>query len=609
MTVTAGTAITLTLAATGFPAPSISESGRLPAGLSFADTGSTLSGWLYTSHAQITGTATGSGGVYPVTFTASNGLGTAATASTTITVATRPAFTAQNPPATFTVGTPVSYQFAASGYPAPAFAGSGSLPSGVTISQAGLLSGTPAPGTGGAYTFWVTASNAAGSVITPSFAVVNQQAAVITSGNAATFAPGRQNSFKFTATGYPAPALTESGKLPAGVTFTGTTATLTGTPGGASGGSYPITVTAANGVGAAATQKFTVTVPEGPAITSAHATTFTADQAGTFAVEAAGYPLPTFTASGALPAGVTLSADGTLSGTPAKGSGGSYPFAITASNGVGAAATQFFTLTVNEASSISSANTATFTASQPGTFQVVTDAGYPGPTFTESGTLPDGVAFYPTGQLAGTPDASSGGAYLITISASNGVGAAATQAFTLIVDGPPAITSGTSATFISGKAGKFQFTAGGYPSPAFAESGRLPGGVHLSQSGLLAGVPATGTGGVYKITVRASNSSGSAAKSFTLTVRQPPAFTSAAKVTVKRGHKVSFTVKTTGFPVPKLTWSGALPKGLKLAAGSKGTASLTGTVATTAKPGRHTIKVTAASPAGKVTQTLISTVS
>ena len=53
-------------------------------------------------------------------------------------------------------------------------------------------------------------------------------------------------------TGNPAATITESGALPSGVTFTDNgngTATLAGTPAAGTNGSYPITITAANGVG------------------------------------------------------------------------------------------------------------------------------------------------------------------------------------------------------------------------------------------------------------------------------------------------------------------------------------------------------------------------
>ena len=73
--------------------------------------------------------------------------------------------------------------------------------------------------------------------------------------------------------------------------------------------------------------------------------------AGTFTVTATGNPTATFTETGALPAGVTFTDNGdgtaTLAGTPAAGTGGTYPFTITATNGVEPHATQSFTLTVD----------------------------------------------------------------------------------------------------------------------------------------------------------------------------------------------------------------------------------------------------------------------
>ena len=63
-----------------------------------------------------------------------------------------------------------------------------------------------------------------------------------------------------------------SGSLPTGVTLIGNpdgTATLTGTPAAGTGGSYTFTITASNGVSPDATQNFTLTVDQAPAITSA----------------------------------------------------------------------------------------------------------------------------------------------------------------------------------------------------------------------------------------------------------------------------------------------------------------------------------------------------
>src|SRR6202030_3895356 len=105
-------------------------------------------------------------------------------------------------------------------------------------------------------------------------------------------------AFTVTATGTPAPTLTEMGDLPSGLTFSAATGILGGTPAAASAGSYTITFTAHNGAGADAVQTFTLTVNQPAAITSANAATFTVGMAGTFTVMATGFPAPTFSETG-----------------------------------------------------------------------------------------------------------------------------------------------------------------------------------------------------------------------------------------------------------------------------------------------------------------------
>ncbi len=84
----------------------------------------------------------------------------------------------------------------------------------------------------------------------------------ITSADATTFTAKLGGTFTVSTSGHPTPTLTESGTLPSGVTFTDNgdgTATLAGTPTAAAPGTYPVTVTAANGT-TPATQSFTLTV-------------------------------------------------------------------------------------------------------------------------------------------------------------------------------------------------------------------------------------------------------------------------------------------------------------------------------------------------------------
>ncbi len=159
---------------------------------------------------------------------------------------------------------------------------------------------------------------------------------------------GSAGTFTITTTGFPLPAITATGALPAGVGFVDNgngTATLSGTPDAGTTGVYPITVTAANGVLPNATQAFTLTVNQAPAITSANSATFTIGVAGSFTVTTSGVPAPAVTIGGvALPANVMFvdngNGTGTLSGTPAAGTEGTYALTFTAANGVTPAATQ-----------------------------------------------------------------------------------------------------------------------------------------------------------------------------------------------------------------------------------------------------------------------------
>ena len=460
----------------------------------------------------------------------------------------------------------------ATGSPAPTFSETGSLPSGVTLnSTTGVLSGTPAAGTGGTYPITITAANGTLPNATQSFTLTVDQAPTITSGNSTTFTVGSAGTFTATATGFPAPTFSETGALPTGVTLNSTTGVLSGTPAAGTGGTYPITITAANGTLPNATQSFTLTVDQAPTITSGNSTTFTVGTAGTFTVTATGFPAPTFSETGTLPTGVTLnSTTGVLSGTPAAGTGGTYPITITAANGTLPNATQSFTLTVDEAPTITSGNSTTFTVGTAGTF-TVTATGFPASTFTETGTLPTGVTLNSTtGVLSGTPIIGSNGSYPITIKAANGVLPNATQSFTLTVNSvavPPTITSANSTTFTVGTAGTFTVTATGSPAPTFSETGTLPTGVTLnSTTGVLSGTPAAGTGRLLsdhhhggqrqpaRTPRRASPSLSTRPRPSPRPMRPPSRSASAG----------TFTVTATGSPAPTFSETGALPAGVTL---------------------------------------------
>ncbi len=241
----------------------------------------------------------------------------------------------------------------------------------------------------------------------------------ITSANNATFIPGQANTFSFTATGVPSAnfAVTVCA-LPPSVTLTNNgdnTATLSGNPTVAQGGTYVCTVTATNGFGAPATQTFTLNLGLPPTFTSATATSFVAGTAGSFTVTTTATPTTTsMTQTGALPSGVTFTYNGpgtplnaTLAGTPAPGTGGTYPLTFTAGNGIPPNSVQNFVLTVNQAPAVTSANSLTCVVGVACSLPIAAN-GFPLPTIAVGGAaLPSGMTFAPgtlgNGLLSGTP--------------------------------------------------------------------------------------------------------------------------------------------------------------------------------------------------------------
>jgi hypothetical protein len=139
------------------------------------------------------------------------------------------------------------------------YSGSGSSASGIW--NAGIVcantSGVPVDNWNTEVTFLASSSDA--NKFTWTAVPGSGTAPAFTSANSTTFTNGSSNSFTPAATGSPAPTITETGALPAGVTFSG--GVLSGIP--TTAGTSNITFTASNGVGVPVTQAFTLTVSAG----------------------------------------------------------------------------------------------------------------------------------------------------------------------------------------------------------------------------------------------------------------------------------------------------------------------------------------------------------
>ncbi|HET7219900.1 MAG TPA: putative Ig domain-containing protein, partial [Vicinamibacterales bacterium] len=336
------------------------------------------------------------------------------------------------------------------------------------------------PGTGGSYAITITAMNGVGSVASQSFTLSVQQPPAVTSAASTSFVAGSPGTFTITTTGTPAPAITQGGALPSGVNYVDNgdgTATLSGTPGAATGGTYNLTFTAANGVGAPAVQNFTLTVQQAPAVTSADNATFTVGVAGTFTVTTTGFPTPGIARVGALPAGVTfvdnLNGTGTLAGTPGAGTQGAYSLTFTASNGVGSPAAQDFTFTVAcpAIALAPAAGALTGGTYQQAYSQTFLATGGTGHTFALSaGAVPAGLTLAANGTLSGTP--TNTGAFSFTVQATDASGCTGSAAYSLSV-----VPNAVDETYTGG-VGNTQYVVA--PSPTSATPAVLVSGSVLN---------------------------------------------------------------------------------------------------------------------------------
>ncbi len=543
----------------GNPTPTFSlQSGTLPAGLTLS--GDTISG---------TPTSAGTSGTITVRAVNTHGSQDISFTLTMYPAQAVPTITSGALPAA-AIGVPFSHTFTATGGPPPEFGLNGApLPAGLTY-QNNTISGTPTTaGTTGIIS--AVARSSIGPSAAQDFTItVNTTNAPpdITSGLPPAGKVGDFYTHTFTATGTPAPTFSlTSGVLPAGLSFDD--GVISGSPTGNGGVSGSITVTASNTVLPNDTQTFTITINKAPDITSSAPPAAKVGTAYTHTFTATGYPAPTFSVtSGTLPEGLDL-VGSSITGTPTGTGGVSGSITVTANNGITPNDTQNFTITVNEAPTITSSPPA---AAKVGTSytHTFTATGYPAPTYSiTSGTLPEGLDMVGSA-ITGTPTGNGGVSGSITIRASNGVTPNDTQTFTMTVNEAPDITSSAPAAAKVGTDYTHTFTATGYPAPTYSvTAGTLPAGLSLVGS-TITGTP-TGNGGVSgSITVTANNGiTPNDTQVFTITVNAAPTITSNPPAAAKVGTSYMHLFTATGYPAPTYTvTAGTLPEGLELSGNS-----------------------------------------
>lgn len=393
------------------------------------------------------------------------------------------------------VGVPYNAALAASGGTLPYSwtLAAGSLPTGITLTASGVISGIA--GIAGTFPFTVRVQDALGGSATQQLSITIASAGVsIGTASLPTGAVGANYSFTFTAGGGSAPYnwTVAGGQMPPGLALISATGQLTGVP--LIAGTYSFTVQLTDSTGAVSTRPFSIVITSGVSISTSSLPAGSPGVAYNQTLQASGGTAPfTWTVTlGSLPVGLTLNATmGVISGTPSAP--GAFAFSVQVADAAGATATAQFSIVITSAISIT---TTTLPNATTGVAynQTLQAAGGTAPYqwTVSAGSLPAGLSLtVATGALSGT--ATAAGSFTFTVRVQDAAGASATRPFTIAVSEAFTITTPTAlpnATEGTSYTATLQATGGAAPFSWSVSVGVLPAGLSLNAStGVISGTP------------------------------------------------------------------------------------------------------------------------
>ncbi len=416
------------------------------------------------------------------------------------------------------------------------FTNAAGLPTGLSISSAGVITGTPTVAGPASFTVTITDANSVSGSYTVNMQVQTANPLTITTTSLPVGYPGYTYSQTLQATGGQGSySWSLSGSLVGtGLSLNSNTGVISGTP--STTGTISLTVHVVDGLGLVATQALTIQVI---AVTAPSISTTVLPNGATGSLYAAtlaatgGVQPYTWSVTSGAPAWLSLNpSTGAISGTPTQTGTSTITFKVTDSETVAKSASATLTLTVLTSMTLTPVtNGIPVDVNKAFSTTIVVQGGTTPITCSvaSGSSLPAGVNLNgSTCGLSGTP--TTPGAFTFTLKATDSSAPAqnATQAYTLYVANPLQITTLSLSGVIS-SATTYTSTlaaSGGVPpySNWVVSSGSLPTSFVLNPStGVLTGNPSLVTSGSYNFSVTVQDSLGkvSAAQNFTSSGQTP----------------------------------------------------------------------------------------